>query len=169
DESCGQGRIRRPENFTTRAASQRLSKLVRVASTAAAGGIVLTRISISLSVPADAPGDGSLLTRRTVLSASRSPARKVSASSPKFGMAAITIMAPTAAAHKTSLPGGYHSIETPFCGSPAAAATGRESKARYPSHQAGKPALAAKASRKTEPNTKPRPSAPESAAVAAAQ
>ena len=38
-ESCGQGRVSRPENFTMRPASQRLKRLVTVASTAAAGGI----------------------------------------------------------------------------------------------------------------------------------
>ena len=47
--SCGHGRVSRPENFTMRAASHRLSTLVMVASTAAAGGIAATRKSTSRS------------------------------------------------------------------------------------------------------------------------
>ncbi len=45
--SGGHGRFSRPENFTMRAASQRLNTLVMVASTAAAGGMAATRKSTS--------------------------------------------------------------------------------------------------------------------------
>src|SRR5262245_3400622 len=110
DERGGHGRAKRPENFTTRAASHRLSKLVIVASTAAAGGIALTRNSISRSgLVTVLPG--AALARRTAFSASRKPARKLSASIPKLGMAIITTRMPNAAAHTTSLPGGYHSSD----------------------------------------------------------
>src|SRR5665213_3376678 len=43
--SGGHGRFSRPENFTMRAASHRLSTLVMLASTAAAGGMATTRKS----------------------------------------------------------------------------------------------------------------------------
>ena len=53
--SSGHGRFSRPENFTMRAASHRLSTLVMVASTAAAGGIAVTRKSTS-RLALDTPG-----------------------------------------------------------------------------------------------------------------
>ena len=45
-ERSGQGRASRPENFTTRAASHRLNRLVDSGEHAAAGGITSTRKSI---------------------------------------------------------------------------------------------------------------------------
>src|SRR5450756_2518192 len=53
--SGGHGRFSRPENVTMRAASHRLSTLVMVASTAAAGGMAATRKSTSRLV-LDTPG-----------------------------------------------------------------------------------------------------------------
>ena len=49
-ESCGHGRFSSPENFTMRAASHRLTRLVMVATTAAAGGTATTRKSTSRSI-----------------------------------------------------------------------------------------------------------------------
>ena len=117
-ESCGHGRVSRPENFTTRPASQRLKRLVRVARTAAVAGITDTRklMNRSGSVP---PGNVSgvstgvsVCTLSILASASWRPARKLSPSVPKFGMATTTTSAARIAAHATMRPVGYHSSES---------------------------------------------------------
>ena len=135
-ESCGHGRFSRLENFTMVAASHRLKTLVMVASTAAAGGMATTMNMIMRSV-FDTPGTVSgepagvsVWTCNMRVSALDKPARKLSASVPKFGIATTTISAARPAAHSTRRPGGYHSrcagLAAPFAPLPP----GRASIAR---------------------------------------
>ena len=172
-ESCGHGRFSRPENFTMRAASHRLSTLVMVASTAAAGGMAATRKSISRSA-LDTPGTLSgasagapVSTRSMRVSALRRPARKLSASVPKLGMATTTTSAARIAAQTTSRPGGYHSSAAALPPLPAApdAPASRDSRATRPEGRR-RPGTR----RRTRGRTRaPSASAPTSAAISAAQ
>ena len=126
----GQGRLSRPEIFTMRAASQRLRSCVIVVSTAAAGGITTTRMSISRS-GSETPGTVSASPAGMCICARsmRSKASRKRCLNDRLvcrrtgGSATMTTSAPRIAAHTTRRPGGYHSV------SPSEAA-GRASKAR---------------------------------------
>ena len=96
-----------------RAPSQRLSTLVSVDSTAAAGGTASTRKSsrrLRSARPLAASGvPASVSSRSNCASALCRLVRMLSPSRPKCGMATMTESAPKPAAHATSRPGGYHS------------------------------------------------------------
>ncbi len=105
-DSSGQGRVSRPESFTTQAASQRLNTLVNVENTPAAGGTASTSSSSAAwSVIA-----WSCSQRRWLW---RNAACRLCSSVPRPRTNAATIRVPTTAAHSTKRPTGYQSRPCP--------------------------------------------------------
>jgi hypothetical protein len=128
------------------AASQRLSVSVIMATIAAAAGAIVTSASIHCSVsPVEAASRGPMIRNRP----RRIAPVMLAASLPSVSRAAIVVSTAKPAIQSRMRPTGYHSSTGAAGDAPLPAATavvtGRPSKARCPSHQAGSATVTTKA------------------------